>query len=522
MKNHDAETDEFIRHFNDFPDHRQDSIANFIKENKRVLLNIPGYGPARRISAFLREGPFSDFYEFEKGLARALHPVLSALNLNIISDILINAVFSEKYHFYSRDINYILASNKKLVPDALKSVIINMVERDGHCMVVKFYDLVLRLIDSNLYRELKPAELRLIDMKKKLGDSSSENTAKIVKIYKAYRKTHGDAAARSLFKRVEWDQELRNYLINPEDEPAFMGIKGDEPAGASPEELSDADSNENEPEYKPGSDKSSGESVAAAPWEDRVARYAGLIKEGYLIKKEPTDVEGIRSIVEGMAVKNEKVSGPEKASDIVRDVLAFWIGDDSLDALMRGTLEKIRDERLGQPAPEEEPTFEGKEPPADTHDEAGEDMMEEEMAETAPAEDASEPMEAGVTGEEMSAILKGISDEPPGRDEPSATAAGRDAPDQGDEEEFLIRDEIHEQAEGKPHPGKDDSDSFLIRDEETENEIPDEIPDKASADQDFIEDMIAADEFVIQDELLYEDKSLKKKNRKGKTKPSDG
>src|SRR4030042_4394910 len=114
MKNHDAGTDEFIQHFNDFPLHRQNIIAGFIQENGRLLLNIPWYGPARLISARLRQGPFSGFYEFEKGLARTLHPVLAGLNLNIIADILTNGLFSEKYHFYGRDINYILASNKNL------------------------------------------------------------------------------------------------------------------------------------------------------------------------------------------------------------------------------------------------------------------------------------------------------------------------------------------------------------------------------------------------------------------------
>jgi len=116
--------------------------------------------------------------------------------------------------------------------------------------------------------------------------------------------------------------------------------------------------------------------------------------------------------------------------------------------------------------------------------------------------------------------MNGIPDETPGHDEPSAAAVSREAQEQGDDETFLIsEDEIHEMAEGKSQPEAGTDDSFIIDEDEedTADEIPDELSEKVSEDQDFIEDMIAADEFVVQDELLYEDKSLKK--RKTEKKP---
>jgi hypothetical protein len=122
----------------------------------------------------------------------------------------------------------------------------------------------------------------------------------------------------------------------------------------------------------------------------------------------------------------------------------------------------------------------------------------------------------------MSAILEGISDEQPGQDEASPEITRNETSEQGGDDTFLISDdEIQEPADGKFHPDEGGTDgSFLIGDEEAADEIPDEVPEKVSADKDFIEDMIAADEFVIQDELLYEDKSLKK-NQKIEKKPDD-
>jgi hypothetical protein len=562
MKSHDAGTAEFTQQFSDFPHHRQKIIASFIVDNNRLLLNIPRYGPARQISARLREGPFSDLYEFEKGLARALHPVMAGLNLNFIADILINRHFTEKYQTYSRDINYILASNKKLEPDALKNVIIKMAEKDGHYMVVKFYDLVLRLIDANLHKKLKPAELCVIEMKKTLVGSAAEKTPAIRKIYNTYRKTYGGAEARLLFNRVQWDRELKNYL-QIEEEPDYMEITGDAPEGFSSEYETDFVSGEKGSVPGPGPDDAAGETADADPWEDRVARYASLIKENYLIRKEPSDEQGIRSIIEGMAVKNERVSGPERAADIVQDVLALWVEDDALDQGMRVILSNIRDERQGMPAPQEEaapnePAQDETEPDetaqdgiapdeaaqdqavqveneqesflreesgptADEGDEAGTGEIDEEKAiETARAEEESGPQEDGVSDEELSAILNGIPDETPEHDEPSAAVAGQEALEQGDDETFLIsEDDISKPAGGNPQPESGADDSFLIGEEETADEIPDELPGKASAEQDFIEDMIAADEFVIQDELLYEDKSLKKRKKKTEKKPDD-
>jgi hypothetical protein len=560
MKHNDAETDEFIQQFSDFPHHRQNIVTDLIARNNRLFLNIPGYGPARQISAHLRKGPFSVFYEFEKTLARVLHPVLAGLNLNMISDIMINGLFTEKYHFYARDINFILAANKKLSLDVLKKVILGMVERDGHFMVVKFYDLVVRVIDADLFRALKPVELCLINMKNNLGDGDSENTGKILTIYRSFRKTHRDAAAHLLLKRMEWDQKVVSYLPSPEEDPDFKGISPDVPSDTLPEAQSGTDNRENEPEHKPESDETAGESIATGQWEDRVARYAGLIKRGYLIKKEPADEEGIQKIVEGMFIKNEKVSGGERAADIVRDVLAIWIKDDSLDEGMHRTLIKIRDERRSLPAQEEEYALENNEATADESDKAGTDTIDDyDMIETTPVEEKTELIEAGVSDEEMNAILKGISDEPVLQDESSEgdtdvsdslnasepalheIGVATDLTDDGDaaesspvitgnepeapggDEKFLIsEDEIPEMTKAKPHPEGDEMDgNYLISDEEMVVAIPGDVPEEVSADQSFIEEMIAADEFVVQDELLYEDKSLKRKYRKNGKKPGE-
>jgi hypothetical protein len=514
--------DNFVSDFRALQGRREELVGVLVSSTNRLILNFPGSGLARRIAALLREGPFTDYYEFEKFLARALHPFLAGLNLNIIADILVNSIFSEKYHFYARDINYILASSKEPGIDTLRDVILKMVERDGHYMVVKFCDLVLRPIDAHLSRGLKQAELCLVEMKKNLGGSAAENAEAIGAVYDTYRKNHGETAARLLSRRMQWDQELKNYL-QAEKEPPASESEVETGVGAEPHEA----------------EGGRGEDV---PWEDRVERYAALIKENYLIKKKPSDEQGIRSIVEGMVVKNERVSGKERAANIVQEVLSLWIDDDALDADMRDVLLKIREERKGIAVSPDGPVQEAvsqealrqeglpihkSETQAEEVDQTDAGALEEEMVMEATQEaDEPEPLEAGVSDEEMSAILEGIPDGIPEESASSAESAGREEPEQDDDETFLIsEDERSQMAEGTSRPEAGTDDSFLINEEEAAaGKVPGEVRDEAaemvSADQEFIEEMIAADEFAIQDELLYEDKSLKKKQKTGK-KPDD-
>lgn len=332
--------DEFIDYFTSLKGDRTGAIEEFVRDNNRLVLNIPRLGTARQISSSLREGSFSDYYEFEKMLARRLHPLLAAMNLNIISDLLVNSLFAEKYGRYARDINYVLAGNLKPGLADFKKVILSMVARDGHYMAVKFYDLELRRLDRDLYMALKPVELAVIQMKKSLVGDDEKNASMVLAAFKSFMKRHGERVAAMLLTRMEWDDDLRKYI-------PFLNDTMELPAGPPGDDGVDVDAAggfggatpvpEQEVSRTGADSPSSGESARRK----KINSYAGMIRRNYLDAVADDDETGIRNIVTGLIIKNERVMGEDQARKAVTEILELWLDDESISEDKRRVLVRI-------------------------------------------------------------------------------------------------------------------------------------------------------------------------------------
>jgi uncharacterized protein (DUF934 family) len=421
-KQHGDDIEEFIDRFRSNPRLRPSIVNDLITGAGRLTINVPRHGLARRIAERLREGPFSDYYEFEKLLARSLHPLMAGLNLNVVSDLQVNGLFSERYLVYSRDLNVALASGKKLTPGAIRKIIVAMAANEGHYMVIKFYDLVLRGIDADLCRSLKPVEEAVIRMKRALGDDEAANHVHVHAAFRKFREARGEAAAALLKSRMEWDELLRAYGANMEDDSG-MAQPGEEIAEDMIEEESVADRDEdfdNADEaifekydrVKPALRRDS---------EDVITRYARLIKQDYLDTLDPHDEERIRGIVRGMYLKNEKVYDSDRAADVVREVLAIWLADDSLDDGLRSILLEIAGEEEPGSGVMEEPDVNEPDLTEEHYDESAEGTINDNLGNLAPGTlseetGTSEDMEpdhgkpavddgGGVSGNELDALL---------------------------------------------------------------------------------------------------------------------
>jgi hypothetical protein len=340
------EIDYFIERFRNNPRKRAEFVEELIAAG-RFTINMPRSGLARRIAERLRDGSFSDYYEFEKLLASALHPVLSNLNLNAVSDILINRLFSERYLLYARDVNVVLAAGESLNSDSLKSVIVRMAAAEGHYMAIKFYDLVLRGIDPDLAKLLKTAETSLIQMKKGLGEDIEMNRSLVRRIMGGVHGSHGDDAARLLLTRMEWDDDLREYAPQLAEESGLAGYidnSNDQDQAAEIDlESSVIATPDNDGRSGDGPIEKDNENrtMEGQVREDAITRYARMIKNDYLDAVDPDDEGKIRGIIKGIYVKNEKVYNGEKAAETVKQVLALWLADASIDDRVRQILEDL-------------------------------------------------------------------------------------------------------------------------------------------------------------------------------------
>ncbi len=349
--------DVFVKQFKDFPGSRKELVEGLIDAG-RLTLNFPRSGLARRIAERLRGGAFSDYYEFEKLLARALHPVLANLNLNAVADIFVNRLFSERYPAYARDVNVLLAAAGTPDPRALKNIITRMVKAEGHYMVIKFYDLVLRGIDPDLVKSLKTVETSIMQMKKGFGVDIEKNRSIVRQIMGGVHGSLGDETAELLLMRMGWDGDLRDYVSQLAEESGLAGFEKisnekDHPSEMDPEsDVIVARDGDTVFEDKPVEEDSYAQPSYRQIKEDAITRYARLIKTDYLDPIDPDDEGKIRGIIKGIYVKNEKVYNSEKAADTVRQVIALWLSDASLDDRVRRILEDCaREEDLSGESP---------------------------------------------------------------------------------------------------------------------------------------------------------------------------
>ncbi len=539
----DNESSDFISRFIEDPASRPDLVGDLIRSAGRITINIPGYGAARRIAGQLREGSFSDYYEFEKLLARALHPILAGLNLNIISDLMVNRLFNKRFPAYAHDINKVLASQKKLTMGALKGILLKMVADDGHYMVIKFYDLVLRGIDAGLTRSVKPVEFTIMQMKNGLDADEVKNRDHVEKSFREFRDRKGGEAASLLLERMKWDDDLHAIVSFLAEDAEILdhdeNLPSEEPDEAALTEEGDlSDFTEEEPDREETADEDVSPGPADTSFEeDVIERYARLIKKDYLDAVDPQDMEKIRGIIQGIYVKNEKVYDRSKAKDVVRKVLAIWIADKSLDDGLRSILEDIAGE-----------------------DEAGNDEVDEKNASDMDIFDESSPGSTSVNGEdsrrmmdeellseeitsddgrvpggEPDALPGNAPAEEPGGETVSPLTAQTASPDEdgaasGEMEALLddIKDDGSiEDAEQSPGQATAASDEIGVSEGELEallNDISGEGPGKKEdspavtddGESDF-EPVVQetsneeAESFVVKDEILFEDRSLVKK-----------
>lgn len=338
--------DVFVKQFSDCPGRRKELVDGLVDAG-RLTLNIPRSGLARRIAERLRQGAFSDYYEFEKLLARALHPVLANLNLNAVADILVNRLFSERYSAYVRDFNVVLAAGGTPGPRALKNVITRMVKAEGHYMAIKFYDLVLRGIDPVLAKSLKTVETSLMQMKKGFGADIEKNRSVARQIMGGVHGSHGDDVAALLLVRMEWDDDLRDYVTRLAGESGLAGYdevsnEKDRPSEMDRESVViETHDGDNVFGDEPVEEDNDAQPIGRRFSEDAIVRYARMIKTDYLDPIDPDEEGKIRGIIKGIYVKNEKVYNGEKAAETVRQVLALWLSDSSLDDRVRRLLENI-------------------------------------------------------------------------------------------------------------------------------------------------------------------------------------
>ncbi|MBN1496722.1 MAG: hypothetical protein JXA07_08135 [Spirochaetes bacterium] len=599
----------FVSEFRALPERREELVADLIRGAGRLTLNIPGRGPARRIAGRLREGPFTDYYEFEKLLARFLNPRLAALNLNIIADLLINGQFERKYERYGKQVQRIIASNSALSPDVLKGLILDMVANDGHYMVLKFHDLVLRQVDRALYRRLRPVEMAVLEMKKRLSTDAAQNVKIVAGAVRDFLKRNGTDAADILRERIVWDDELARFVRGAEEEEGPIIGQEDGP-GVIPDEIDgsteDAESftgesgayADTEPEEASASEdvilldemaaesdddggaeaaaeeegkpyKTAGQPAGAPEQGEggRIGRYADILKDDFLLKKRPDDEDAIRELVNGIYAKNEKRFGAERAVEIVEAVLSIWIVDESMDGWMRGILSDILDERSwtatvmedqgdddlagetvasepvhadnedAAPVDEEGVSAEGtvtegtqtteaelaallsdteevapdQEPSPDPDAKSDQSILEEieriDAADFVPVEDPSVAEVAAdgeflLSEEEFSALTKpdGAEGEGAGRDDGFLLESGEEPSDghAGADHVDLDLEFDAGAAAGKRFSAQDGGDASMSGERPpSEGEEPE------------------AESFIVQDELLFEDTSLKHKKQKG-------
>ncbi len=320
--NDEAFAAEFLKN----PRARDEAIDRLVSGSNRMLLNIPRYGLARRISRLLRQGSFSDFYEFEKGLARRLHPLLARLNLNLVSELLITNHFFHRYRRYAPDATRVLGGDPVLEADALEEMITAMAEREGHHMAVKFCDLVVRTVDRKLFRTLRSVELALVEMRKAAFVDGAADREHAEKIAGELRSRIGDDATAMFLRRLHASSPRINH--SEEKTPSPGEIETTAP-GARP------------------SIRDVGR-VATGPrehgMEGRIPAYARALRVRSLDRIGGTDRARIRRFIDAVFRKNELRFGVDEARAIILGVLRDWERDESIEEPKRHFFEELIEE----------------------------------------------------------------------------------------------------------------------------------------------------------------------------------
>ncbi|HON79021.1 MAG TPA: hypothetical protein PK544_11055 [Spirochaetota bacterium] len=332
----DSEIDTFLEQYVNDPPSRKSLLASLRHDAGRFFLNVPVYGAARRVAMFLKDGPFSVYYEFEKGLSSYLHPFLSRINGTIITDIMINSHFNRKYEAYRKKAERILRRKGGPSFESLGEIIPEMVAGDGHYMAIKFSDIILSGRFNELHRVFRPIEHTVMNMKKLLGPEEEANIRNVRRLFERYLKSNSRSDGPRCIMRMEWDDELKKYCPYLRDEDAAEeGAHASRGYGAAGMTEPASPVEDAAVEEETASTKEAGEHAAEeAPKpvnEAIIKKYAAVLKQNFFNKLPPDDEEKLIVILDGVFEKNKKKSGEEQALAILEGLAEIWLADESLD-----------------------------------------------------------------------------------------------------------------------------------------------------------------------------------------------
>ncbi len=364
---------DFVRRFINTPNGRQQLVSELVNNLNLFQANAHFTGPVNRIALTLKEESFSLFYEFRMRLANNIHPRLGRLNLNVITDLIINNYFNERYPVYGRILDRDLG-NRKLTMDWLENTVRAMVEKDGHYMVVKACDLEFRQYDPELAGELKDIELRTINIKQRLLDDEELNRDLVRSEYRKMVENHGKKRGDLFEQRISWDPELERYLPLSEEPAGEKGVllgdmeHGDfmeadyVPGSGEPvdekyeEQTGDFEGNELvQDRYEEDEDEDkieTGELDSGEKGErdeppfpsEKIDKYADIVKNQYLLNSDTGDPDAIARVIDGMYKSNEKTFGEDKAAYIEKEILKKWLSDETVS----GNIKEVVQDRLAE------------------------------------------------------------------------------------------------------------------------------------------------------------------------------
>jgi hypothetical protein len=362
LKKSENEIRAFVDELRDDPGKSGSLTKNLVKKTNRFYLNFPFIGPARRISSELKKGPFSYFYIFERTLAHKLHPLLYKYGFNFISNSFIDSLYEQKLEYYKPLVPLKAGKVSATTADLrmknlimMKELITRMVFKDGHFMVIQYYDNNFRKLDRDLSSILRSIELSIHNMKRELTEDKKSNREMIRKRYELFMKNYGKENGPLFIERMKWDEELKDYagMLGKEEERSFkesdselrtVEFDGDEISGDSEEMKEDESSGE-------GGDVTENDREKEA----RIAGYAEKIKEKYLDVISDEDADAVKKILETIYSANREKSGDAKAREIVTDIVKIWLDDELISEGKKNFLRSLHEEMSGKAEGEGEP-----------------------------------------------------------------------------------------------------------------------------------------------------------------------
>ncbi len=356
LKGREKEIAAFIDELRDSPGKSGRLINGLVEKTNRLYLNFPFIGPARRISSALKKGPFSYFYVFERTLAHKLHPLLYRFGFNIISNSVIDSLYDQKMEYY-KPLMPLKAGKvpgktvdlkmKNLV--MMKDLILRMVFKDGHFMVIKYYDNNFSRLDRELSSILKSIELSMHNMKRGLTDDKKSNSEMIGKRFKIFRENRGKENGPLFIERMKWDEELKEYADmlgelkedrygeNSDSDLRTIDLESGEIPGGGEEMSADEPAGEEDDDAPKDREKKTG-----------INGYADTIKVTYLDTISDEDAHTVKKILETIYTTNREKSGEAKAEEIVTDIVGIWLNDELISGAKKDFLRSVHREMFGK------------------------------------------------------------------------------------------------------------------------------------------------------------------------------